>query len=143
MNKLINEKNSEEIEINNSSIMVNSDNSEDSFIVITEEEAKKIAVDLHNSLGDKSPLRMKEDKPNGLIASYAWRKLSEHKPICYLTGDWDGQMSDMILVKTENDAIHLAKAYLEDGVYGGYYFYSYYVELDIDGVIEWATMDNF
>lgn len=53
-----------------------------------------------------------------------WIYLENEKPICYLTGDWDGKKSDEILVEDKDGKKHLAVLY--SGFIDGHYFDDWY-----------------
>lgn len=55
-----------------------------------------------------------------------WVAVEDALPICYMTGGWDGKMSDLLLVQDEKGRYHLANCY------------EYH-----DGQVEWYDQDDY
>jgi hypothetical protein len=61
-----------------------------------------------------------------LIKMINWTLVSEKKPTCWQTGDWDGNRSDLCVCQDEKGEYHLA------------HLYEYY-----DGQFEWYDKDDY
>jgi len=65
------------------------------------------------------------------------------KPIPYKTGDWDGKMTDRVLVLDENKRIRIAVAY--EGFIDGSYFFEWYDDNDfsiIEIITHWMPLPD-
>lgn len=78
-----------------------------------------------------------------------WRCVSEDKPICYSTGDWDGKQSDLVLAQTFEGKSFIAQCY--EGFMDGSHFFDWYFvdsvsknDYYIDGTIidRWMELPN-
>jgi hypothetical protein len=71
-----------------------------------------------------------------------WKKQSEEKPLCYETGEWDGQKSVPILLCDNNGYFFVGVCY--QGIMDGSEFCEFYDEngLEIDNVEYWAEIPS-
>jgi len=72
-----------------------------------------------------------------------WIYTSDHKPLTYLKGDWDGESSEKVLVEDENGKHHIA--FFCSGYMDGSAFECWYdnqgFDLDIE-VIRWMSIPD-
>jgi hypothetical protein len=71
-----------------------------------------------------------------------WHLLSKKAPIAYITGCFDGEKSDKILVCTFSGKYHVVEMY--EGVLDGVSFRDFYDDRDfkIDNVQFWTEIDS-
>lgn len=89
----------------------------------------------------KLTLRMMNDLNRKLGFSNDWVDVCDDDPHCYREGDWDGLMSDEVLVKATDGTLHVARCYkTESGVTRDVYTYydSTGCEIEVDS---WKRID--
>lgn len=71
-----------------------------------------------------------------------WHKIKNKKPAATEKGFWDGKRSDLILVSTLYEKIHIARMY--EGILDGSEFCNFYDEnndAEIENVVQWTEIE--
>lgn len=71
-----------------------------------------------------------------------WHKLSEKKPIAFISGNFDGLKSEKVLVCTRSGRYYVAE--MCEGILDGSKFCDFYDDRDflIDYVLYWTEIDS-
>lgn len=104
-------------------------------------------IELNNSQcgrinSDREVKEMLRNKINELKNANEWISVDKKTPFTHLSGNWDGLMSDEILVKDDKGIINVARCYT--GIIDGNSFVDFYDNRDFElkNIIQWKKITN-
>ena len=116
--------------------------------VEAEEKANCIIEELNQLSSDADTLKVHSTIEKGLLDYHndqmnkLWYDVSESTPITYLTGDWDGKMSDKVLAVDNDGQFFICVVY--EGVMNGSKFLDWFDQSDFElvNIIKWSYLKD-
>lgn len=103
-------------------------------------EIVKHSVSYYYDLKGKSPKMLLEEN-EALKAEIGWKFTSQEKPLCYLTGNWDGKNSNNVIAEDKNGKQYLA--HFCEGFMDGSHFEDWYSNQDWlinEEIVKWMKI---